>query len=229
MIPWFPPAVAALCLVATSAHAGLSFEKTRALLKPKIAEDTVTAVFAFQNTGDKPVSIKEVHSNCQCLSANTDKKVYAPGEKGKVQGVFKVGSLEGYAEKFLTVESDDPKAKFQRLTVGLEVPTVVEISPDLTQWEVGDKPEPKTVTIRFIEGTPTNITTVVNSRPSSFTHKVETVKEGEEYRVIITPKHTDSPMLGVLRIENDGPYEKHRRKMAFFGVVKELREPAKDK
>lgn len=49
------------------------------------ADGMVSHDFKFKNTGDKPVTIKDVISGCGCTSAKWSKKEYAPGQSGVVR------------------------------------------------------------------------------------------------------------------------------------------------
>lgn len=213
-------AAAVLWLVsAATASAGLAFTSQRLDFDVKPEDNTVEAVFAFANDTDKTIRVVDVHSNCGCLKAETDKETYEPGEKGTLTAVFTVGSIEGRVEKSVMLQTDAKDGPVQKLTVGINVPSIIEIEPDLTEWIIGEAPAPKSVRIRVVQPDPIRVLEVNCSR-NTFTHEVKTIEEGREYEVVLTPSDTSKAQLGVLRIETDCPIEKHRRKMAFFGVVK---------
>ncbi|CAN5147916.1 hypothetical protein BH23VER1_BH23VER1_34540 [soil metagenome] len=205
------------------APAALTFENTRVDLKAEPEDEKIAARFKFSNQSDETVIVQEVHSNCGCISAKTDKSSYAPGESGAVEAVFKVGGIEGKTEKLVTLQTSAKDMPLQQLTVGIEVPSVFEIGPDLTQWLVGEEPVTKSVTFKVLTEDPVHIVEVTASR-AGFASEVRTIEEGREYAIDITPQSTDAVKLGVLRIVTDCAIEKHRRTMAFYGVVKEIRQ-----
>ncbi len=69
----------------------------------------------------------------------------------------------------------------------------------------------------MVRDKPIQVTNVTCSR-EGFRYKVETIEEGRKYRLILEPESTESPLLGVLRIETDCEILKHQRYMAFFSV-----------
>jgi hypothetical protein len=206
------------------AAAGLAFETTRLDFKVEIDQETVTAAFPFKNVSGREVKIIEVHSNCGCVRAETDKKSYAPGESGVVEAVFKVGSFEGKIQKTVSLQTDLPDVLLPPLVVGIDIPTVMEITPPLTEWVLGEPPVTREIAIDISYPEPVNLVKVGTSR-ANFQHELVTVEPGRKYKLLVTPQSTDAIQLAVLRIETDCPVQKHRTKMAFVGVVKERRHP----
>lgn len=205
-----------------SALAELTFEKTRVDLDAKPEDKTVTANFKFINKTGEPIAIRDIHTNCGCISATADKQSYAPGESGVIEGIFKVGSTAGKLVKSIKVETKNSKGKFQKLVVGVQVPELFQISPNLTQWEIGEEVTTKTISFKVVHDDPIKITEVSSSR-QNMNIELRTIKEGREYAIDVTPKSTDNVTLGVVRIQTDCDIKRHRRKMAFVGVVKKKR------
>jgi hypothetical protein len=81
-------------------------------------------------------------------------------------------------------------------------PAVVEIEPALVAWDQGSAPAAKTILVRAPAGGAATIAKVTTSTPS-FEAKTETIKDGSEYRVTITPKSTDKAELAFVSIEVD--------------------------
>jgi hypothetical protein len=211
---------------APPAPSGLAFafEKTRLDFKVAVDQETVEASFPFKNVSGKQVKVIEVHSNCGCVRAETDKKVYAPGESGVVEAVFRVGSFEGKIQKTVSLQTDLPGILLPPLVVGIDIPTVMEITPPLTEWVLGEPPVTREIAIDISYPEPVNLVKVGTSR-ANFQHELVTVEPGRKYKLLVTPQSTDAIQLAVLRIETDCPVQKHRTKMAFVGVVKERRHP----
>ena len=218
----FLPTLCAMLLPAAPVFAGATFESTRADLIAQPDQDVVKASFPFKNDTDSTLNIVEVHSNCGCIKADTDKKSYAPGESGVVRADFKVGNFEGLVEKFVTLETDAKEEPMQRLAVSITVPILYEVKPQLTEWKQGEKGATKIVTFDVVGDEKIHVTEISTSR-DNFESKLVTIKEGEKYEIHLTPKNTDLIALGVLRIITDYHVKKHSRKLAFFGVVKETR------
>jgi hypothetical protein len=81
-------------------------------------------------------------------------------------------------------------------------PAVVEIEPALVAWDQGSAPAAKTILVRAASGGTATIANVTTST-AGFEAKTETIKDGSEYRVTITPKSTDKAELAFVTIEID--------------------------
>lgn len=212
-----------LALAAVSQAAGLSFERVLEEVKAPADATQVTADFKFTNKGDKPVTISKSDPGCSCLSVQISggKLKYAPGESGTVRATFDVGNFSGTVDKAIALWLDDAVGDkpTMHLTVRIEIPVLVTMEPKTATWDVGGKPEPKTISIRMAEGQTIKVLSVKCSSPL-FEQELKTIEEGKKYDLIVTPKSADSPGMGVIRIETDCPISKHRLQQAFAVVRK---------
>jgi len=78
---------------------------------------TVELNFEFENTGDTPLTIKNIETSCGCTTTQLEKKVYKPAEKGVIPVKFFSGGYSGKVTKSITVTSDDPDNPYKRLTL----------------------------------------------------------------------------------------------------------------
>ena len=195
--------------------AALKFEATSVELKARPVDTELETEFLFKNSGKQAVEVTKVEVGCSCLVAKTDKKIYEAGESGKVAVTFKLGSFTGYQKKALTILTADEKRT--RLEVGVQIPNVITITPDIVEWVVGDKPEAKRFKVLIEHPDPIKLLEVSCKR-QGFRHELETVREGREYEIVLTPASTAKAMLGMLRIATDCKIEKHRTQMAFFAI-----------
>ncbi|MFT5411033.1 MAG: hypothetical protein ACI9NC_003767 [Verrucomicrobiales bacterium] len=204
-------------ILATTAmtHAELVFESKKIELKADPSSEVLEAEFSFKNTGDADVEITEIDTGCSCLSGTADKRVYKPGESGKIEAVFALGSFTGYQQKGLTVIAGNQRTI---LKVGVQIPDVITIEPDIAEWFIGDSLESKSFKIIIAQPDLIKILDVTCSRPAEFAHELKTIKEGREYELVLTPKSLEKGMLGTLRITTDCKIAKHKRKMAFFAI-----------
>ena len=70
----------------------------------------VEGTFIFTNTGKNPLEIKSVTTSCGCTGAVVDeKKVFEPGEQGRIKFTFNTEGRLGHNEKVITVLSNDVK------------------------------------------------------------------------------------------------------------------------
>ena len=85
------------------AQSALRWDSKTLEFHPAASEKTVRAEFGFTNTAPQPVVIGAVKSSCGCTTVSLDKKVYAPGEKGRITGVFTPGRRQGVLTKAISV------------------------------------------------------------------------------------------------------------------------------
>ncbi|HZZ19372.1 MAG TPA: DUF1573 domain-containing protein [Opitutaceae bacterium] len=71
----------------------------------------VHASFGFRNSSSAPVAIIAVETSCRCTSADSDKRIYVAGERGRIDVAFAIGAQEGLQEKSVTVSTDEPGVK----------------------------------------------------------------------------------------------------------------------
>ena len=112
-----------------------------------------------------------------------------------------------------------------RLTVELTIPSLVQITPKITKWDVGSPPETKTVEVVVDHDEPIKILGVRCSR-SNVSVETKEVEPGKRYELALTPESTDKIQLGMLTIETDSSIKKHRKKLAFFSIQRPLPETA---
>ena len=104
-----------------------------------------------------------------------------------------------------------------RLTVELTIPSLIQITPKITKWDVGSPPETKTVDLVVDHDEPIRILGVRCSR-SNVSVETKEVEPGKRYELALTPNSTDKIQLGMLTIETDCSIKKHRKKLAFFSI-----------
>jgi hypothetical protein len=201
-------------------RAELHFEKTRVELKAKPDQEQIDAVFEFENRGSSSARIVTVVSGCQCLHAKFPAEAIAAGGKNRITGVFKVGNFPGVTEKTLQVRvEEDGKSRSLALTVAVELQELITIEPRTAAWTVGEARAERTFTVTMNGDGPIRLLAVEPSRPG-FTVRLETVKEGAEYRVHVTPSDLAEPALGVFRFKTDCKYPRFANPIAFGHVKK---------
>jgi Protein of unknown function (DUF1573) len=213
-----------LALAAFSQAAGLEFENLLQELKAPADATTVTADFKFTNKGNKPVTISKSDPGCSCIKVQISggKLKYAPGESGVVRTTFEMGNFSGTVDKAVGIWLDDAAGDKPslHLTVRVQIPVLVALEPTKTlSWDVGGKPEPKTIRIRMAEGQSIKVTGITCS-PEAFSHEIKTVEEGKLYDLTVTPLSVEGPKMSIFRIETDCKIAKHRVQQAFAVVRK---------
>jgi hypothetical protein len=184
------------------ARAELKWEQTQVELHPGIGDKEAVGHFKYQNSGDKPVHFKSVHTSCGCTAAQSQKEEVPPGEKGEITATFKIGDRTGTQVKTVTVETDDPAQAVTMLTLKAVLPEMLEIAPSFVYWQGGEAPKPKTVVVRPGKDFPVKELKVTSSN-AEFSAKVEREKGTGEFKIDITPTQTTHPAASTVVIQPD--------------------------
>ncbi|MDP0499702.1 MAG: DUF1573 domain-containing protein [Verrucomicrobiota bacterium JB022] len=179
--------------LAGSLHAELSFESDNIEIEATTDMTESVGVFKFTNTGDKPVAITNVRTSCGCTAAAPEKDVYAPGESGEIKAVFQFGERQGRQQKHIAVTTDEGQYSLNLVTV---IPGRYEMEPRLLAW-IDDGRATKSATVTFLAGQPVELLDF--NAPEGYEVQVETLKEGEQYRIDVTPTAEKLPTSQVLR------------------------------
>lgn len=72
--------------------------------------ETVTYIYNFTNTGDKPLVINNVRSSCGCTVPAYSNEPISPGEEGFIKVTFNSSGKQGSQYKVVTVSTNtDPE------------------------------------------------------------------------------------------------------------------------
>lgn len=183
---------------------------------------TVSCDFEFTNRSGKTVNIRKYESTCSCMSVTVkDGKLrYGPGESGVIRANFDMGNFSGEIDKSVAVYlDDDPEGKPSViLTTRVHIPVLVSAEPKTLKWDLGGKPETKTVRITMSHTKPIKVI-AVNSSSEALQRQLRTIEEGRVYELDLTPVDIQSPSLSIIRIETDCEIPKHKTQQV-FGVIR---------
>jgi hypothetical protein len=154
--------------------------------------------FEFRNNGPKPVAIRDLETNCNCLDADTDLKVYVPGATGVVRATFTVGDRTGLYERTITVVTDETDSPV-RLVLKIDVPAVASLAPRSVVWQVNESATEKSVELTPAAGLDINFAEA-QATNEAFTVRLEPVVAGRHYRLHLTPRDTTQPASAAIRI-----------------------------
>lgn len=201
------------------AWAGLEFEKTELSQTAGREDAKTTASFKFKVTGGKTIKITDIATYCSCLKAETKdgRMEFKDGEEGVIDTAFLLGTFEGEVAKQVVVTTDDPAQPEITLTVKVTIPAVYKVEPESVAWDVGEEAKGKKIKFTILDEKAIAVTGLVSSR-ENMVAEVKEVKKGREYEITLTPKTTEEPMLGVLRVETDAPYARYQKRLLFFNV-----------
>ena len=186
-------------IVCFGARGELKWDKTEVELHPTPADKQAVGHFTYQNAGKEPVHFKSVHASCGCTTAQTQKDQVPPGEKGEITATFTIGDRTGTQVKTVTVETDDPANPKPVLTLRTIIPQQLEITPTFVFWKQGEKPDPKTITVKVGKEFTVNHIKVTSSSPD-FQTKVEEAGKGE-FKIDVQPKETNNLVASTLTIQ----------------------------
>jgi hypothetical protein len=188
-------------IVSLSARAELKWEQTTIELHPTAADKQAIGHFKYQNSGKTPVHFKSVHASCGCTTAQTQKDEVPPGEKGEITATFNIGDRTGTQIKTVTVETDEAANQKTVLTLKTVIPQQLEINPTFVFWKQGDKPDPKTITVKVGKEFTVKHIKVTSSSPD-FQTKVEEKGNGE-FQIDVQPQETKNLIASTLTIQPD--------------------------
>ena len=193
-----------LLLCAAPLRAELKWEKPWQDYHRLPSDGHLETQYNFKNTGSTPVTIRRVKTSCGCTTAKLDKNTYGPGEQGQITVKFTFGDRKGPHRKIINVTTDDQEVPTElNLTVWIDEP--VTLSPELVFWRKGEAVTGKTVQLANGPGArAVHVKKVTSSNPR-LTAKVETVKDGEQYAVTITPADTTQKESAEITVETDFP------------------------
>jgi hypothetical protein len=186
-------------VICFSARAELKWEQTTLELHPTPADKQAVGHFKYQNAGKTPVRFKSVHASCGCTTAQTQKDEVPPGGTGEITATFNIGDRTGLQVKTVTVETEDPTSPKTVLTLRTIIPQQLEISPTFVFWKQGEKPDPKTITVKVGKDFTVKHIKVTSSSPD-FQTKVEENGKGE-FKIDVQPHETNNVIASTLTIQ----------------------------
>lgn len=201
----------------------LTFTNQKQTVKAAPDVSEVTIDFEFENRTSETIFITKMDAPCSCLSAKLVpaallKDGIAPGEKGLVRGVFKLGGFKGTVNKAIVLWTDrDGKDPSIFLEAEVEIPVLFDVQPKTLEWKIDEKPTTKNLEITVRHSEPIEI---LNHKITNenFAYQIREVKPGWRYTVEVTPQSTSSAGIGVMTFETDCAIAKQRRQQAFIVV-----------
>src|SRR6201990_3737508 len=181
-----------------TARAELKWEQTAVELHPARGDKQAVGHYKYQNVGKTPVHFKSVHASCGCTAAQSQKDQVAPGEKGEITATFNIGDRTGTQVKTVTVETDEAANQKTVLTLKAVIPQELEISPTFVFWKQGEKPDPKTITVKVGKEFTVKHIKVTSSSPDFQTKVGE--KGNGEFTIDVQPQETKNIVASTLTI-----------------------------
>lgn len=184
--------------IAAPAVAALTWTSTNFSGQTQPLQKTLEIAYAFKNTGETPVTIRDVQTNCDCTAATTDKKIYQPGEAGVLHAQFTVGDRGGVYQRAITVVTDDGAP--QRLTLQIEVPELAAVAPRVREWPIGAAANEQAIDVVVHDAIRVTFTDIFVST-ESFKARFEPVEAGRRYRLFVAPVSTAEAISTAIRLK----------------------------
>ncbi|MGJ8675944.1 MAG: DUF1573 domain-containing protein [Akkermansiaceae bacterium] len=214
-----------LCLSANLvlAAGGLTFTQNKMSVSVAADATDVTVPFTFENKTAQSITIARYDTACACLKTKVanDKMTYEPGEKGEIQLFFDLGRISGKMTKSLMLWTTDDSAASPSsiLQVEILIPVLIEISPVTTIWQNGSDLSTKKVTLNVRGTEPIHIKKHLITN-SNFSYEFVSIREGWEYEIHVTPKSTDKPVMGIIKLKTDSKISRYQNMMTYMVIKK---------
>lgn len=196
---WTRPAAAIAGALLLAANAGaLEWEAQTFESSARPLQATFDVTFRFRNQGPAPVTIQRIQTNCDCLSADTDRKIYQPGEEGTVTARFTVGDRLGLYERSIFVVSDDGPP--QRLTVRIDVPEAASVEPSTLAWKLNAPADERSFEVRIADGLNIDFREAFPTN-TDFRVRFEVLEANRHYRVHVAPAATNRAASAAIRVK----------------------------
>ncbi len=190
----------------------------------------VFAEYPFVNNSKETIEIVEYDAPCTCMGARlrradgTQSFVFKSGDKGVVIGKLDFANFTGTIDKKIWIRtSKDEKGKPSIvLTATVTIPTLIGPDKSALKWAIDSELTPQEFLIKVNHTKPIRIIkhTMGYGADEFFAYKMETIKDGVEYKVTVTPKKTETPALGVLRFYTDNELQRYKMVQIFLAVNK---------
>lgn len=201
-----------LSCAVSSAKDELSFEQKTVTVNVPYQQDRITVSFPFKNKSDKGVVLGKIHPTCDCTTAEYKdaKKKLAPGEQCSVEAVMDTGSFTGTVPKDVIVHASGSR---YTLTIKAVIPEAVTMEPRKLEWKRGEEHKAKEILITVDPQSGIKLKSV-SLKGSDFDYEPVKIKEGRQYKVIVTPKPGTKKSMNTLWIETDALVARYRKFMA---------------
>jgi hypothetical protein len=162
-----------LLLLAPLPALALDWKEEKISLSSNTAEEEVSAIFRYANSGAKPVRITEVKTGCDCATPRLSQELLLPGESGELRVQFRIGGRTGLQERHIEVSSSDLEGSAKRLTLVVDIQELLEVRPRLVFWKKGLPAEDKLVRLSLPLPADTRILSV-ETESTDFTCTLQT-------------------------------------------------------
>lgn len=176
------------------------------------AEPVAEFDLPFANPTGRPLRVLSVETTCSCMKVSAKAESIPPGGTGAVHCIFQVPNAIGPIQKPVILRTDAAEGPTEVVMVRVDVPSALRCEPERLTWLMGSQAVEKTIRISVAKECPLQLKKVECSR-DVFDSKLDTITEGREYVLRVTPRDTKNPTAGMLLITTDSavPRQRFRR------------------
>jgi len=216
--------------VAQQGKAELTFETKLRKVVTKPETKVVLVEYPFVNNSNEAIEIVEYDAPCTCMGARLRREdgstsfVFKPGEKGVVIGKLDFENFSGTIEKKIWIRTSQDKKGEPSIVLStlVTIPTLIGPDKPALNWEIGSEHTPQVLRIKV--DSPELIKVIRHDTgfgtDEYFNYSIETITDGKEYQVTVTPKRTDEAKLGVLRFFTDHKLDRYKMVQVFLTISK---------
>jgi len=149
---------------------------------------------------------------------------FKPGEKGVVIGKLDFENFTGSIDKkiWIRTSEDEKGSPSIVLTASVTIPTLISPDKSAIKWDLNGEKTAQTIMINVENDEPIHILnhSLGYGADEVFEYTLETVEKGKTYKVVVTPKSTETPTIGVLRFFTDHEQQRYKTVQIFLNVSK---------
>lgn len=145
--------------------------------------------FTVTNKGGAPLVITRVQAGCaSCTKVEDYPKRLNPGESGKIKVAMIKDKLSGKFRKYITLYTNDPQAKSQRIALAGELKWYIDVQPQRLIFGQlsADKPDERTLTVKNNTDAPAEVTLATKGKSDQYNVELVEKAPGQEWELRVT-------------------------------------------
>lgn len=173
----------------------------------KVKENTVIEhTFRVLNRGGKTAEIKDIKTDCGCMTPAYDRKIPAAGQ-GNITLKLDTRGYEGKIKRTAVVFSNDPRNPRQSLTIQADVQVPIHLSKGHVIFKgVAGQEISKAIDIKAQLSKPLKLETSSFDLDRKVTYRIEEIDPGKSYRIHFSNiPGPAGPFHGSLKLKTNYP------------------------
>jgi hypothetical protein len=171
--------------------------------KEVLEGSVVSHDFIVWNTGNAVLKIEQVGPTCGCLRADFDESI-PPGGDGRITLIVDFADHEGPLERTVMAFTNDPQDPDATLTIKGTAKPLVQLRPGNTISFQSAGRQPKQTFIEVVgTGEPFDILNVETDLNGKVDYRLETIQEGQHYRLNVTNTTREGTYSGFIRLSTN--------------------------